>query len=230
MAGRGSVHTVLDQLREGYVTIPGGLRLGLCGEGAVEEGKLRAFRRLTSLALRLPHPIRGPARPLLPKLTQGGSLPNTLILSPPGWGKTTLLRDLIRCLSEGEGISPRRVGVADERGELGGGDLRYFLGPRADVLENCPKSAALLMLLRGMNPQVLAADEITAPADLRAMEEAAGCGVTLLATAHGGSLEDLRRRPLYREMLDQGLFSAFVLVTIQGGRRVYTVTTGEGGT
>ena len=160
---------------------------------------------------------------MLPQLAEGGELSNTLILSPPGLGKTTLLRDLIRCVSLGEGVRPRRVGVADERGELGAGALRRHLGPRTDVLENCPKAAALLMLLRGMAPQVLAVDEITAPEDLRAIQEAAGCGVTLLATAHGGSWEELRLRPLYRELLDQGIFRTFVVLSLAQGKRVYTV-------
>ncbi len=171
----------------------------------------------------MPHALPGVARPLLPQLAEGGELSNTLILSPPGLGKTTLLRDLIRCVSLGEGVRPRRVGVADERGELGAGALRRHLGPRTDVLENCPKAAALLMLLRGMAPQVLAVDEITAPEDLRAIQEAAGCGVTLLATAHGGSWEELRLRPLYRELLDQGIFRTFVVLSLAQGKRVYTV-------
>lgn len=163
---------------------------------------------------------------MLPQLAPGRELPSTLLLSPPGVGKTTLLRDLIRCLSTGVWINPKRVGVADERGELGVGSLRAFLGPRVDVLAYCPKAAALMLLLRGMSPQVLAADEITDPQDIRAMEQAAGCGVTLLATAHGGSLEDLRRRPLYRELLEAGIFQAFVFLTRQGGKRHYQVWTG----
>ena len=195
---------MLDQLRSGYVTAAGGVRVGICGEGATREGELLSFRRITSLALRVPHALPGVARPLLPQLAEGGELSNTLILSPPGLGKTTLLRDLIRCVSLGEGVRPRRVGVAD-------------------VLENCPKAAALLMLLRGMAPQVLAVDEITAPEDLRAIQEAAGCGVTLLATAHGGSWEELRLRPLYRELLDQGIFRTFVVLSLAQGKRVYTV-------
>ena len=219
VAGGGSVHTILDQLRGGYVTAPGGVRIGVCGEGAVEGGVLRTFRRVTSLAIRVPHTVPGVARPLLPRLTEAGRLQSTLILSPPGLGKTTLLRDLIRCISTGEGIAPLRVGVADERGELGAGDLRPFLGPRTDVLENLPKATALLML---------PADEITAPEDLRAMEEAAGCGAVLLATAHGRDLADLRRRPLYRDLLDSGIFQRYVLLGLAEGRRTYAVTSGEG--
>ena len=228
VAGQGSVHTILDQLRGGYITASGGVRIGICGEGAVRDGQLLSFRRITSLALRVPHWMPGLASPLLPQLMEGERLQSTLILSPPGLGKTTLLRDLIRCISQGEGISPFRVGVADERGELGGGALRYQLGSRTDVLENCPKGTALLMLLRGMAPQVLAADEITAPEDLQAMEEAAGCGVTLLATAHGGNIAELSQRPLYRRLLDQKIFRRFVLISLDYGIRRYRVTDGEG--
>ena len=228
VAGKGSVHAILDQLRSGFVTAPGGVRLGICGEAAVEDGRVRAFRTVTSLAIRIPHTIPGVAQPLLPLLYEDGRLQSTLILSPPGVGKTTLLRDLIRCLSVGEGVPPLRVGVADERGELGAGDLRSFLGPRTDVLENVPKAAALLMLLRGMAPQVLAADEITDPADIRAMEQAAGCGAVLLATAHGSDLEDLRRRPMYRRVLESGIFRRFILLGMENGKRTYQVWDEEG--
>ena len=143
--------------------------------------------------------LLGPGK-ILRNLIEEDRITSMIFWGPPGVGKTTRLRDLIRCLSTGGWSNPKRVGVADERGELGVGSLRAFLGPRVDVLAYCPKAAALGMLLRGMSPQVLAADEITDPQDIRAMEQAAGCGVTLLATAHGGSLEDLRRRPLYREL------------------------------
>lgn len=228
VAGKGSVHAILDQLRAGYMTTSDGVRLGICGEAAVEDGRVRAFRAVTSLAIRVPHTIPGVARPVLTALYRDRCLQSTLILSPPGVGKTTLLRDLIRCLSVGEGVPPLRVGVADERGELGAGDLRTFLGPRTDVLENVPKAAALLMLLRGMAPQVLAADEITDPADIRAMEQAAGCGVVLLAAAHGSDLEELRRRPLYRRLLDSGIFRRFVLLGLENGKRTCQVWDEEG--
>ena len=221
-AGRGSVHTVLDQLRSGYVTAAGGCGWESAARGPPGRESCSPFVGLPLWPFGAPRSAGGGA-PLLPQLAEGGELSNTLILSPPGLGKTTLLRDLIRCVSLGEGVRPRRVGVADERGELGAGALRRHLGPRTDVLENCPKAAALLMLLRGMAPQVLAVDEITAPEDLRAIQEAAGCGVTLLATAHGGSWEELRLRPLYRELLDQGIFRTFVVLSLAQGKRVYTV-------
>lgn len=118
--------------------------------------------------------------------------------------------------------------MADERGELGAGNLRYDLGPRTDVLENCPKALGMMMLLRAMSPQVLAADEITDPADLLAITQAAGCGVTLLATAHGSGWEELCLRPLYRDLLAQGMFRRLVWIQWKGGKRIYQVTDGEG--
>lgn len=227
VAGGGSVHTILEQLRNGYVTAAGGVRIGICGEGAVKEGELLSFRHITSLAIRFPHAIQGLATPLLPQLFVDGRLQSTLILSPPGLGKTTLLRDLIRTISDGERFPPLRVGVADERGELGAGSLRYQLGDRTDVMENCPKDKALIMLLRGMAPQVLAVDEITATADVTAIAEAAGCGVPLLATAHGSSLAELSLRPVYRQLLEQGIFRRFLLIRLEEGKRCYTVSGGD---
>ena len=109
------------------------------------------------------------------------------------------------------------------KGCVPGGSGGPTSGAHTDVLDGCPKAQGLMLLLRAMNPQVLAVDEITAPEDLRAIQEAAGCGVTLLATAHGGSWEELRLRPLYRELLDQGIFRTFVVLSLAQGKRVYTV-------
>lgn len=163
---------------------------------------------------------------MIPVLCDGGRFASTLILAPPGMGKTTLLRDLIRALSSGEGCPPHRVSLADERGEVAAlyrGVPQLDVGPGTDVMEGCPKAMALMLLLRGMGPQVLAADEITAPEDVKALLTAAGCGVSLLATAHGESREDLRRRPLYRPLLEEGIFRRLVLIDGQGDARRYRV-------
>ena len=142
-----------------------------------------------------------------------------------------MLRDLIRAISSGENCPARRVGIADERGELAavaGGAPTLDIGPRSDVMSDCPKAVGLMTLLRGMNPQVLAVDEVTAEEDVAAMSQAVGCGVTLLATAHGGTLADLDRRPLYRELMAQGVFGRLVVIWGTGSERRYTVTDGEG--
>ena len=226
IASRASVHTVLDQVRRCYLTIPGGHRIGLCGEAVMEGGEIRTLRRLSSASVRVARQVKGASAPVLDGLCPGGRLEDTLILSPPGLGKTTLLRDLIRAVSGGEGCRPLRVSLADERGEvaaLWNGAPQLEVGPRTDVVEGCPKDQGLMLLLRAMNPQVLAVDEITAPQDVSALEAAAGCGVTLLATAHGQGLEDLRRRPLYRGMLEKKLFARVVLIAREGTGRKYCV-------
>lgn len=222
IASRWSFHTVLEQMRRGYLTIEGGHRLGLCGTVVMEGEQIHALRDISAVNLRVARQLTGVARQTAGQLIRDGHLQNTLILGPPGAGKTTFLRDLIRCISTGEGISPLRVAVADERGELAAvwdGRPQMELGERTDVLDGCPKALAVTLLLRGMGPQVIAVDEITAPEDILVMEQAVGCGVALLATAHGAHAEDLRRRPLYRLMLEKDIFHRLVTIRVEKGQR-----------
>lgn len=229
-AGQGSVHTLLEQLRGGFLAVDGGHRIGICGSVLLRGDEIVNFRRISSLSLRFAHARIGLASPLLPELLEDGVLQSTLIFSPPGGGKTTLLRDLIRALSDGVGLRALRVGVADERGELCGlyeGRAQHAVGSRTDIIDGAPKAQALLMLLRGMNPQVLAADEITAPEDVRAALEVAGCGVSLLATAHGSAPQELYLRPVYRALLKAAVFRRFIWIQMEEGERRYRVLRGE---
>lgn len=229
IASRASVHAVLSQLREGYLTIEGGHRLGLCGTAVLENGQMRNLRSLSSVSIRIARQHPGAALPLLSGLMEGGRLCSTLIAAPPGMGKTTLLRDLVRCISDGEGTPPLRVGLADERGEVAalyGGVPQLRVGRRTDVIEGCPKAQGAMLLLRAMNPQVLAMDEITAPEDVGALLTAAGCGAVLLATAHGEG-DELARRPLYRRMLEERIFQRVVSIQRTELGRSYTVDAPE---
>ena len=228
-ASRCSVHTVLEQIRNGFVTVQGGHRLGLCGTGVVEKGNLVNLRAISSMSLRQAREVKGVATGSLPRLFEGKRLRNTLILAPPGKGKTTLLRDLIRGISYGEGCPALRVGLADERGEVAAvweGRPMLDVGPHTDVMDGCPKSIGMMTLLRGMSPQVLAVDEITHEEDAKALLQAVGCGVSLLATVHGESAADLRRRQVFRRLVQEGVFERFILIDGVGRGRKYRVVEG----
>lgn len=213
-----SPQAALEQLRQGYFTLRGGHRLGLCGSVWSEGGQVKNLRRLSSLNLRLAHAVPGCGDRVLRELAADGSFPDTLILAPPGGGKTTLLRDMVRLLSDGVELSPLRVGLCDERGEVAAlweGEPQFDVGSRTDILEGCPKARGLLMLLRAMTPQVLACDEITHPDDIGALETCGNCGARLLATVHARRVEELAEKPLYRDLLSRGLFRRAVVVDRQ---------------
>lgn len=232
VAGRGSTHTALEQLRRGFLTIRGGHRVGICGTVVIRDGEIRSFRVISSLSIRIAREVPGVGRGVLEQLIVDDQLQSTLILSPPGCGKTTLLRDLIRCISQGDGVVSQRIGVADDRGELADmweGVAQMEVGPCTDVIDGCPKAQALTMLVRGMNPQVVATDEVTSLEDANALLTAAGCGVTLLATAHGDGPESLSLRPAYRQLQACSVFSRLVLIQIKEGHRAYRVLRRDGG-
>ena len=213
-----------ESLRRGYLSVRGGCRVGFCGSAVMKEGSLAGLRDFSSAAIRIPRERRGIGEPLAPGLFREGRFRSTLILSPPGGGKTTLLRDLVRCLSSGTGCPETRVALADERGEVAvcrQGRAQMDLGPRTDVLDGCPKAQAVPLLLRCLNPQVIAVDEITAAEDIRAMTMAANCGVGLLATIHALDGEELRRKPLYEDLLRSGAFAQAILIESQEGQRSY---------
>ncbi len=229
LATRASYHAAEHKLCAGFLPLRGGHRLGITGTADVRSGALHGYQTLSSLCLRIAHPIQNMGEETARQIFTQKTPLSALILSPPGRGKTTLLRELVRLASDRYGF---RVGLADERGELAAlwnGVPQFNVGERTDVMDGCPKAAALQVLLRTMNPQLLAADEITAPEDIAALSAAANCGVPVLATAHGSSLDELRRRPLYRKLLEEGIFRQVVLITRDQSGRHYEVRSVEDG-
>jgi len=185
-------------IAQGYLTIRGGHRIGLCGEAVCKEGMVSGIREVHSLNIRIARDFPGISEVIRPR----GSV---LILGAPGWGKTTLLRDLARRISQ-----TQTVAVIDERGELFPEGVDR--GKQMDILTGCPKKQGIDMVLRTMGPNWIVVDEITAVSDTAALVNAVGCGVGLLATAHGSSLQDLRQRPVYRPLLEYGIFQTFVVM------------------
>ncbi len=181
---------------QGYLTAPGGHRIGMCGNAVVKDGVMSGIREVRSLCIRVARDFPGIA-------ADGAAMGRSVvIIGPPGWGKTTLLRDLIRSLSE----QGSHVAVVDERGELFPVEGGFVQGKCTDVLTGCGKTEAIETVLRTMGPDWIAVDEITAKADCDALIRAGNCGVKLAATAHAGSLEEFRSRSVYRPLIDSGLF------------------------
>lgn len=211
-----SLYAFEEEIKKGFITVQGGHRIGLAGKTFLEQRQVKGMKYISYINVRISHEIKGCANHILPYLINGNALYHTLIISPPRCGKTTLLRDCIRQISNGAcGMNGMSVGVVDERSELGGsyfGVLQNDLGMRTDVLDCCPKPEGIMMLLRSMSPAVIAVDEIGGGDDAAAIENALFCGCRILATIHGNSLRDIEQKPLLKEIMDKQIFQRYVVL------------------
>ncbi|MCH5584177.1 stage III sporulation protein AA [Shimazuella sp. AN120528] len=215
-----SLYALEEELRLGYITVEGGHRIGLAGKVVTEGGKVRHVRDVTAFNIRIARQIKGVGKALLSSIVDQDRIKNLLIVSPPGCGKTTLLRDLARLVSIGEGCSARKVGIVDERSEIAGcvaGVPQHDIGPRTDVLDACPKAEGMMMLIRSMSPEVLVVDEIGRREDADAIHEAIYAGVHLFTTAHGSSIQEVRKRPILRELIEEEVFERIVVLSRRSG-------------
>lgn len=206
-----SVYARQEEMKNGFITLAGGHRVGFCGRTVTENGQIRYLTDISSINLRIAHQIIGVADRVLPYLVHSGDIYNTLIVSPPACGKTTLLRDIARQLgSEKYGF---RVGIADERGEIAAmhrGVPQNDIGIYTDVYDGCPKSEAMQMLLRGMSPRVVITDELGGEGDEAAVKALVHAGVRVICSLHGTGREDALARPGIGALLTAGIFRKVV--------------------
>ena len=212
-----SLHSSAEYISSGFINYRG-VRVGICGQAVYKDSHLCGFKKYTSLSIRIPRKIKG----LVPQNIKEKLYlenKNVLISAPPGIGKTTALRELVHYLS----CCGRRIALLDERGEFAEDIENENLGRCTDVLSFVPKLNAAIHMLRSMNPQIIAMDEITKPEDIEAVFEIHGCGVGIIATVHASGLADLNNRPLYKRMMDCAVFEQILSISMDNGKRKYVL-------
>ena len=214
-----SFYAFEPELCLGYITLPGGHRVGVAGQAVIENGTVRAWRHINSINFRIAHSIKGCADEILPFIYEK-SVMHTMIISPPGAGKTTLLRDIVRQISNGTSASQGlNIGLVDERSEVAGcfrGIPQNDVGLRTDVLDCCPKAEGMIMLLRAMSPDVIAVDELGTKNDAEAVEAVLTAGVKLICTAHGSNLDDVTRNPNLSSLINHRIFQRYIILSAPG--------------
>ena len=211
-----SLYAFEDEIRQGFITIQGGHRVGIAGKTIIEAERIKNIKHISFINIRLSHQVKGCADKVMPYIINSNTIFHTLIISPPRCGKTTLLRDVIRQLSNGVSTLPGlNVGVVDERSEIGAcymGIPQNELGIRTDILDCCPKVEGMMMLIRSMSPSIIAVDEVGSREDIEAIEYVMNCGCKLIATVHGSSIDDIRNKPILGRMVREKIFERYIIL------------------
>lgn len=213
-----SLYAFEEEIKQGFITIQGGHRVGIAGKIILDEDKVKSMKHISFINIRLSHQIKGCANIVIPYLISNEKMDihHTLIISPPRCGKTTLLRDIIRQLSNGESdMDGITVGVVDERSEIGScymGIPQNDLGIRTDILDCCPKAKGMMMLIRSMSPRIIAVDEVGLGEDVEAIEYVINCGCKIIATVHGSSIEDVRSKPILGRLVKEKIFKRYIVL------------------
>ena len=216
---KNSIYAIQNDINNGFVVIRGGHRIGISGEVVYVDEKIKNIKNICSLNIRVARQIYGCADSILPKIISGNTFLNTLIVSPPGCGKTTLIRDIIRQISNGIpslNFTGKNVALIDERGEIASvyeGVASLDVGIRTDIMSNVNKANGMKMMIRSMAPDVIATDEIGKKEDISAIKEAILSGVKVIFTMHGDSIKSIIKNENIRELLNLNIFSKIILLS-----------------
>lgn len=218
-----SIYAYEEEIKQGYITIKGGHRVGLCGSCVIENNKIKTIKSIGSLNIRICKEVIGCSNKLIPFILRKNRVLNTIIISPPRCGKTTLLRDITRNLSEGISkinLKGKKVSVIDERSEICGcynGVPQMNVGIHTDVFDNCPKADGIMMAIRSMSPEIIVCDEIGTLRDMESIIMALNSGVNLITSIHGFGVEDLYNRTVYRDVIENNVFNIAIVLSARDG-------------
>ena len=212
---KNSLYAFDEQIKNGFIITENGIRIGLCGTAVVSDDKIKLIKNITSLNIRIGHLINDCAREIMPYLVFGNHAKNTLVLSSPGEGKTTLLRDIILNLSNKYNIP--NIMVIDEKFELAGEKQNYNLGKNIDVMQGANKNFSFFDSIKVMNPSVIATDELVTEKDIEGVKFAIKSGVSVIATAHAKNLDELKSKMYFKNLIEEKYFERFVVLSKRNG-------------
>lgn len=218
-----SIYAFEEELKQGYITLPKGYRVGITGKTVIEKKEVKTIKNISALNIRIAREVVNCSEKII-KYIAVPDFKHTLIISPPNCGKTTLLRDIIRTVSNGyfngNKIKSLTVGIADERSEIAGcymGVAQNDVGIRTDVLDSCPKAEGMIMLLRSMSPDVIAVDEIGNSDDIYAIDSIINSGIKIICTVHGQALDDIKNKPVLNKLINKNIFERFIVLSNRKG-------------